>query len=131
MIAQPCLIHKGIEVTMIGSKIILYGIVLQTQWKGYYTCLTTTFKYNSKVIVNIMDFSSQKCVLATRQYNFESHQNYFIKKKINIRLLMPFSIGRFLVHFSYIWVKIAKSHFIGQISQTALNQKAVFEVKYS
>ena len=61
MIAQPCLIHKGIEVTMIGSKIILYGIVLQTQWKGYYTCLTTTFKYNSKVIVNIMDFSSQMC----------------------------------------------------------------------
>ena len=43
--------------------------------------------------------------------------------------LIAFSIGRFLVHFSYIWVKIARFYFVGQISQVALNRKAVFEVK--
>ena len=43
---------------------------------------------------------------------------------------MPFSIGRYLHDFWYIFLKIQKSHFIGQISQMALNHESIFEVIY-
>ena len=69
----------------------------------------------------------KQIVHLVRQFNSSRSDNLQLSIPYS---LMPFSIGRFLFNFSYILVKIPKSHFIGQISQMALNQKAVFEVKY-
>ena len=46
-------------------------------------------------------------------------------------MLMPFSIAWFLLNFPQLFLKIPKSFFIGQISQMALNQEAIFEGIYT